>query len=154
MQTRHPQRLTALIAGGPHAERIPVDPAEVHREAELFRTEGTAPFIPWLERQGAVPPWLRNAVKSADPDALAALTTALAYPDNILGSVANTSVPVLLLAGDRDTRLPLIRRTAAQIPSATLIELPDCGHLDTFQRKDLTLPHVLPFLSNCIAETS
>jgi pimeloyl-ACP methyl ester carboxylesterase len=37
---RHPQRLTALIAGGAHAERIPVDPGEVEREAELFRTEG------------------------------------------------------------------------------------------------------------------
>jgi pimeloyl-ACP methyl ester carboxylesterase len=148
------KRLTALIAGGAHAERIPADPAKVDREAELFRTEGTAPFILWLERQGAVPSWLRDAMKSADPHALAALTTALAYPDDILGSLAHTSVPILLLAGDQDSRLPLIRRTADQIPSARLIEMPDCSHLDTFQRKDFTLPHVLPFLSNHIAELS
>jgi pimeloyl-ACP methyl ester carboxylesterase len=145
---RHPQRLTALITGGAHAERIPADPAEVQREAELFRTEGTAPFITWLERQGPLPSWLRNVMRSADAHALAALNTALACPDNILGTLAQASVPVLLLAGDRDPRLAAIRRTAAQIPSATLIELPDCGHLDTFVRNDLTLPLVLPFLSN------
>lgn len=142
----HPQRLTALIAGGAHADRLPVDPAEVQREAELFRTKGTAPFIPWLERQGPVPDWLRNAMQSAGPHALAALTTGLAHRDDILGILSHTSVPVLLLAGDRDHGLPAIRRTATQIPSATLIELPDCSHLDAFVRNDLTLPLVLPFL--------
>ena len=34
--------LTALITGGAHAERIPVDPAEVQREADLFRAKGRA----------------------------------------------------------------------------------------------------------------
>jgi hypothetical protein len=91
---------------------VPI-PAEVEREAELFRTEGTAPFITWLERQGRVPSWLREAT----------------------------------LAGDQDPRLPAIERTATRIPSTTLVRLPDCGHLDTFARTDLTLPVVLPFLS-------
>jgi pimeloyl-ACP methyl ester carboxylesterase len=54
---------------------------------------------------------------------------------------------VLLLAGEGDPRLAAIRRTADQIPAATLAELPGCGHLDTFLRADLTLPHVLRFLS-------
>jgi pimeloyl-ACP methyl ester carboxylesterase len=56
-------------------------------------------------------------------------------------------VPVLLLAGDRDPELPRIRRTASQIPSATLIELPGCTHFDAFVRGDLTVPLVPPFLS-------
>jgi pimeloyl-ACP methyl ester carboxylesterase len=129
---RHPQRLVALIVGGAHADRIPVDPAEVQREAGLFRTNGTAPFIAWLEQQGPVPDWLRNATQSANPSALAALTVGLAYRDDILGALAQTSVPVLLLAGDRDLGLPRIRRTAIQVPSATLIELPGCTHLDAF----------------------
>jgi pimeloyl-ACP methyl ester carboxylesterase len=144
---RHPHRLTALIAGGAHTDHIPVDPAEVQREAELFRTEGTAPFITWLERQGPVPSWLRDATLSADPQALAALTIGLAYRDDIRTALARTSVPVLLLAGDRDPRLPAIQRTAARVPHATLVQLPDCGHLETFARSDLTLPLVLPFLS-------
>jgi pimeloyl-ACP methyl ester carboxylesterase len=80
------------------------------------------------------------------PDVLAVLD-ALANRDDILGPLARTSVPALLLAGDRDPLLPAIQRTATHIPGGTLIQLPDCGHLDTFVRSDLTLPLVLPFLS-------
>jgi len=57
-------------------------------------------------------------------------------------------VPVLLLAGDRDSQLAAIGRTADHLPAATLIELPDCRHLDTSTRADLTLPLALPFLAN------
>ena len=55
------------------------------------------------------------------------------------GPLARTSVPALLLAGDRDPLLPAIQHTATHIPGGTLIQLPDCGHLDTFVRSDLTL---------------
>ncbi|GAA1850008.1 hypothetical protein GCM10009736_15810 [Actinomadura bangladeshensis] len=51
------------------------------------------------------------------------------------------------LVGDQDPRLPSIRNTAAKIPSATLIELPNCSHLDAFTRTDLTLPTVRHFLA-------
>ncbi|KJY40413.1 hypothetical protein VR46_27820 [Streptomyces sp. NRRL S-444] len=60
---------------------------------------------------------------------------------------ASSAVPLLLLAGDRDPRLPAIRETADRICSATLAELPGCGHLDTFLRTDLTLPVVRAFLT-------
>jgi pimeloyl-ACP methyl ester carboxylesterase len=86
-------------------------------------------------------------MQAAGPRALAALTTALARRESILGTFSDTPVPVLLLAGDGDPQLPAIRRTAAHRPAATLIELPGCGHLDTFTRADLTLPLVLPFLA-------
>ncbi|CND58958.1 Uncharacterised protein [Mycobacterium tuberculosis] len=56
-------------------------------------------------------------------------------------------MPLLLLAGDRDPRLPSIRRTAAEIPAAAVAELPGCGHLDAFLRTDLTLPGVRQFLA-------
>jgi pimeloyl-ACP methyl ester carboxylesterase len=91
---------------------------------------------------------------SADPHALAALTTALPNRDDILGPLARTSVPTLLLAGDRDPLLPAIQRTATHIPAGTLIQLPDCGHLDTFVRSALTLPLVLRFLSGHSARQS
>jgi pimeloyl-ACP methyl ester carboxylesterase len=64
---------------------------------------------------------------------------------HLAGTAGTGSV---LLAGDQDPRLPAIERTATQIPSATLVRLPGCGHLDTFARTDLTLPVVLPFLSD------
>lgn len=145
---RHPRRLTALIAGAAHADRSMADPVEAEREADLLRTNGTAPLIAALERQGPVPGWLRAAMRSADRRALAALTVALARRESILDTLDGTDVPVLLLAGDRDSQLAAIRRTADHLPAATLIELPDCRHLDTFIRADLALPLVLPFMTN------
>jgi pimeloyl-ACP methyl ester carboxylesterase len=151
---RHPERLTGLIAGGAHGEPVHADPVEVEAEATLFRTEGTAPFVTALERQGRLSPSLRATLLSADAYALAALTTALADRDGVLDVLAGTHVPVLLLAGDHDPRLPAIRRTAARIPGAALAELPGCGHLDAFSRVDLTLPIVGPFLARCLSPGS
>ncbi len=144
---RHPSRLTGLIAGGAHAGHVNVSPGDVAQEAELFRTQGTDPFIAQMESAGPLPAWLRATMQAADHHALAALTTALASRDSPLDSLARTPVPVLLLAGDRDPQLAAIRKTAARIPNATLAELPGCGHLDAFLRTDLTLPIVQPFLS-------
>jgi pimeloyl-ACP methyl ester carboxylesterase len=86
-------------------------------------------------------------MRTADQYALAALTGALATREDITGALAEASVPLLLLAGDEDPRLHSIRRTAAEIPAATLAELPGCGHLDAFLRTDLTLPSVRHFLA-------
>jgi pimeloyl-ACP methyl ester carboxylesterase len=146
---RHPARLTGLIASGAHADRVAADPAEVEQEAEAFRVHGTAPFIGMLERQGPLPAWMRSATEAADPLALAALATALSQRGSVLDSLSHSSVPVLLLAGERDPQLPAIRQTAARTPRATLAELPDCGHFDAFVRIDLTLPTAQPFLASC-----
>ena len=143
----HPERLTTLVVGGAHAGPITVEPAEAEAEAAVFRTQGTAPFIETLERQGSLPAWMRTLIQAADPNALAALALALDNRDSVLDALASSAVPLLLLAGDRDPRLPAIRETADRVRSATLAELPGCGHLDTFLRTDLTLPVVRAFLS-------
>ncbi|MGW7045527.1 alpha/beta fold hydrolase [Streptomyces avermitilis] len=148
---RHPERLTGLIAGGAHADRVVAAPDEALSEAELFRAQGAAPFIDMLERQGPLPGWMRGAMLTADPHALAALTVALASRDGVLDKLAQTSAPVLLLAGDRDPQLKAIQDTADQISGASCVELPDCGHFETFSRIDLTLPVVSPFLARCVA---
>ncbi|MER5934222.1 alpha/beta hydrolase [Streptomyces sp. NPDC002054] len=144
----YPERLTTLVAGGAHAGPVAVvDPAEVEQEAEAFRTQGTAPFIERLERQGPLPGWMCTVMQAADPNALAALTLALDNRGSVLDALASSPVPLLLIAGDRDRQLPAIRQTAARMRSATLVELPDCGHFDAFLRTDLTLPVVQTFLT-------
>ncbi|MBL1083636.1 alpha/beta fold hydrolase [Streptomyces actinomycinicus] len=147
----HPERLTALIAGGAHGGHVAAAPAEIQQEVELFRTRGMAPFIEMLELQGPLPAWMREAMQAADPHALAALTAALDDRDGVLERLVRTPVPVLLLAGDRDPRLRSIRDTAARVRGATCVELSGCGHLDTFLRLDLTLPVVRPFLAEYAA---
>nr|WP_107912443.1 alpha/beta fold hydrolase [Streptomyces chartreusis] len=143
----HPERLTALIASGAHGGRVTAAPAEVQQEVGLFRTGGMPPFIGMLERQGPLPAWMRAAMQAADPHALAALTAALDARDGVLERLVQTPVPALLLAGDRDPRLRSIQDTAARISGATCVELPGCGHFDTFLRLDLALPVVRPFLA-------
>ncbi len=144
---RHPERLTGVVAGGAHAGAIVADPEEVEREAEEFLLHGTGPSLAWVERQGPVPEWMRAAIRAAEPHALAATTRALAHHGGVLDALAACPVPVLLLAGDRDPRLPTIRHTAERVPHATLVELPDCGHFDAFARSDLTVPAVRSFLA-------
>ncbi|MFJ8162391.1 alpha/beta fold hydrolase [Streptomyces sp. NPDC096136] len=75
----HPERLTTLVAGGSHAVPITIGTAEAEAEAAVFRTQGTAPFIETLERQGPLPlpTWMRTVIQAADPNALAAWTIAL-----------------------------------------------------------------------------
>lgn len=144
---RHPERVAALVAGGAHGDAVTADPGEVERENELFRTEGTAPFIAELERSGVLPAWMRTAMQAADPPALAALNTALSARGSVLEALARTSVPVLLLAGDQDPLIPAIRETAARMTGAALAELPGCGHFEAFLRTDLAVPAVRSFLA-------
>ncbi|MGA5194163.1 alpha/beta fold hydrolase [Streptomyces exfoliatus] len=144
----HPERVAALVVGGAHADRPATDQAEVEAEAQLLREQGTAPFIRRMERLGPLPTWMRTTMQDADPHALAALTMALDTRNGVLDTLSSSAdlPPLLLLAGDRDTRLPAIRRTAAQIRGARLAELADCGHFDTFARSDLNVPVVRAFL--------
>ncbi|GAA2144919.1 alpha/beta fold hydrolase [Actinomadura napierensis] len=143
---RRPERITCMITGGAHACDVDVAPAEVEDEAELFRSRGVAPFVDWLEPRGEVPGWMREMMLAADPWALAALTTAISRRRGVIDTLAGTDVPVLLITGDGDARLPEIRRTAEAVPNARLVELPGCGHSDAFLRLDLILPEVLSFL--------
>ncbi|MEU6749408.1 alpha/beta fold hydrolase [Spirillospora sp. NPDC046719] len=143
---RRPERLTCLIAGGAHAGEVGFARAEVEQEAALCREKGAAPFVEAAERQGFLPGWMREAMLAVDPEVLAAQTIGASGRPGVDGAVAAAGVPVLLLTGDRDRRLPGIRRTAEAVPDASLVELPGCSHMDAFLRLDLTLPVVRPFL--------
>ncbi|MBW8485715.1 alpha/beta fold hydrolase [Actinomadura parmotrematis] len=135
---RHPGRVGALIANGAHAEAASGDPEP---ENTIFREQGMAPFLAML---GPVPDGIRAPMERADPLALAALNSALAEIPALPGALA---APILLLVGEKDRALARARESAGRIPGARLVELPGCGHLDSFTRTDLTLPLVREFLA-------
>ncbi|MBO2465682.1 hypothetical protein [Actinomadura violacea] len=56
-----------------------------------------------------------------------ALAIGLCDRPGINGEPAAAGVPVLLLSGDGDVRLPEIRRTAERVPQARLVELGYAG---------------------------
>jgi len=64
------------------------------------------------------------------------------------GEVDRITAPTLVLRGEDDLVVPeaLVRRAAADIEDAELVELPGCGHAPTVDDLDLLLSHLEPFL--------
>jgi pimeloyl-ACP methyl ester carboxylesterase len=120
---------------------------------QSIRDHGMAGVVADLEAAGPLPDWLRSVILTADPAAVAACYAAMLDWPGVLGELERIQVPTLVLAGDQDPGLGDLRATADRIPGARLAELPGCGHLDTFTRSDLTLPLVLPFLTETLIET-
>lgn len=141
LMARFPDRLAALIAGGAHACAVETGLAEAQREDRVLREQGTAPFADAIE-----PEWMRRVALRADGHALALQLLADAGETSPLSDLALATTPVLLLAGDRDPRLHLIRVTGDRLRRAELAVLPGCGHFDTFTRTDLTIPLAREFL--------
>lgn len=143
LMARFPDRLAALIAGGAHACAVENGLAEARREGRVLREQGAAPFADAME---PLPGWMREVMLRADGHALALQLLADAGEMSPLSDLGLATTPVLLLAGDRDRRLPLIRITGDRLSQAEVTVLPGCGHFDTFTRTDLTVPLVREFL--------
>ena len=86
---------------------------------------------------------------SADPAGYAATCRAIADLD-IGDHLSRIAAPVLLLAGDRDGVAPpdLNRRESPErIPTATFVEIPDCGHIVPWEKPEALLEAARPFLA-------
>ena len=58
---------------------------------------------------------------------------------------ATCSVPVLILAGAREDDGET-EKSVAETPNAWMVRIPGVGHLASFSRSDLTVPHAAAFL--------
>ena len=143
LMARSPGRLAALIAGGAHACAVETGLAEAQREGKVLREQGTAPFADAMQ---PLPGWMREVMLRADGHALALQLLADAGEMSPLSDLGLVTTPVLLLAGERDRRLHLIRVTGDRLSRAEVAVLAGCGHFDTFARTDLTVPLVREFL--------
>ena len=61
------------------------------------------------------------------------------------------TLPVLAYAGEQDGRPPesnyeRTKRTAAKMPNARFISIPDLDHMGVFRKPDLIIPHALEFM--------
>ncbi len=54
--------------------------------------------------------------------------------------------PVLMITGEREDLKHNTEKSVAVLPNARVVRVPGLGHLATFVRSDLALPHVIPFL--------
>ena len=155
---QHPDGLSAVVAVGAPTE-LPEQSREgmraraetVEREgmdavAETVATNGTAPSFR-EERPDEFRAYV-ELLASADPAGYAATCRAIADLD-IGDHLSRITVPVLLVAGDRDGVAPpeLNRRNAERIPAGTFVEIPDCGHIVPWEKPEALLEAARPFLA-------
>jgi 3-oxoadipate enol-lactonase len=155
---QHPDGVSAVVAvGGPtelpdqNREAMRARAETVEREgmeavAETVATNGTAPSFR-EERPDEFRAYV-ELLASADPAGYAATCRAIA--DLEIGDhLSRIVAPALLLAGDRDGVAPpeLNRRNAKRIPTATFVEIPDCGHIVPWEKPEALLEAARPFLA-------
>jgi pimeloyl-ACP methyl ester carboxylesterase len=138
-----PERVESLVIGGAHPY---VDQSYVEAFGPLDGSDPEA-FLTAFERvvDEPIPQELRPRLLAND---LRALTAAAAQPrpalDDVLPAMA---MPCLLFVGEADRRRAAIEKCAKQIAHATLVTIQGLGHLGTFMRGDVVLPHVVRFLA-------
>ena len=154
---REPEDVTAVAALGAPTELPEQSREGMRTRAETVERDGMAAVAETVATH-AMAPSFREArpdefrayislLSGADPAAYAATCRAIADLD--MGEdLARITVPVLLLAGDRDAVAPpeLNRRNAERIPTASFVEVPDCGHILPWEKPEALLEAVRRFL--------
>ena len=155
---QHPEGVSAVVAvGGPtelpeqNREGMRARADTVEREgmdavAETVATNGTAPSFR-EERPDEFRAYV-HVLASADPAGYAATCRTIADLD-IGDHLPRIAAPVLLVGGDLDGVAPpdVNRRNAERIPNGTFVEIPDCGHIVTWEKPEALLEAARPFLA-------
>jgi 3-oxoadipate enol-lactonase len=158
---RHPARIASLVLAN---TRAGADTEEGRRtreqSARTAEAQGPAPIaeamLPRLLSPGA-PAELRERVSAMiaanSGAAIAAAQRAMAARPDSTGLLAAIGVPVLVVGAGQDPIIPLAETRAmhAAIPGATLIELPDAGHLSNLEAPEAFGAALLEFLGGAPA---
>ena len=138
-----PERVESLVIGGAHPY---ADQSYVEAFGPLDGDDPEA-FLTAFEScvEEPIPQEFRPRILAND---LRALTAAAAQPRPALDDVLPAMrMPCLLFVGEADGRRAAVEKCAKQIAHATLVTLQGLGHLGTFVRSDVVLPHVVRFLT-------
>ncbi|GGL43255.1 bifunctional 3-oxoadipate enol-lactonase/4-carboxymuconolactone decarboxylase PcaDC [Planomonospora parontospora] len=126
------------------------EPETWRERARLVRAEGTGPLLEAAARRwfaGPVHRDLLDDLAGADPAGYAACCDALAGYD-LRGSLAQITVPALVLAGREDPATPPAhaRQLADGIRGAALVEVPGAAHLAGVDRPEAVTAALLAHL--------
>jgi pimeloyl-ACP methyl ester carboxylesterase len=138
-----PQRVHSLVIGAAHPYSRTLPPGE--------RPDGSDPqaFVAALYKRtgsdlSALPPEVREDLFANDFRALAAVQGNWPPMEHVLPWMA---MPTMLYVGDRDPYLEKVRKCAAAISGARMLELPGLDHATVFRESALVLPAVTRFLA-------
>jgi pimeloyl-ACP methyl ester carboxylesterase len=150
----HPKRLKALVGMGSlpfyniSDQPKPADPdAEIRR---IVAAGGVRAEYEEAAREegGRFPEAIERNVLEGDPlmRALDFVASRMEGWQGPLDVYSALRFPVLMSAGELEDTDHETEKSVSKIPNARLVRLPGVGHLSSFYRSDLTLPHILPFL--------
>ena len=153
-----PERVRSLTLVNPFARVRPAGPGDLARLVLRMLLLGTAPMsavathvarrlFPWPE-QGALYDAAVASLAATSRRAYFAAMRALAKFD-ARGQVAAIRHPTLIVAGDRDTSVPLAAKVAlaAAIPRASLLVVPASGHATPHDQPRVFNRALLEFLA-------
>jgi len=154
----YPQRVRALILGGPAAgwgsapksEREQRAAARIERVKLLgmkqMREEDASDLVAPGTRAEVIQ-WITSA-EGLNAEGYAQAARMLAQAD-VAREIASVQCPVRVVSGEKDTRTPPetnAKRIAAAAPNATLQMVPDCGHLPHLEHPEVFNASVLEVL--------
>lgn len=144
-----PEYIYTLIIGGAHPYELSADErAELDSDIQLWK-KGTEAVIAAIEKKtgSKMTPKRKAYLMSNDPKAIAALMSAEDYITLSLEDVLPTmKMPCLVYCGEDDGNYPGAKRCVKSMSNATFVSLPGFNHMQTRDRVDVVLPHVIKFL--------
>jgi pimeloyl-ACP methyl ester carboxylesterase len=154
----YPQRVRALILGGPAAGwgAAPKAEREQHATARIERVkllgmkkmrEEDASDLVAPGTRAEVIQWITSA-EGLNAEGYAQAARMLAQAD-VPREIASVKCSVRVVSGEKDTRTPPetnANRIAAAAPNATLQRVPDCGHLPHLEHPEVFNAAVLEML--------
>jgi pimeloyl-ACP methyl ester carboxylesterase len=154
LATEHGDRVGALIALG--AVGSPEDSATAVRDEMDEMVELRRQGIGWLvdallEDEPGLSSWFLEQMRSTDAEMLA-LQLEESATSSPWEAFARIVVPTLIVVGELeegpgDAAARNARTAADLIPGGRSVILPSLGHCKAFERSDLVLAHVRPFLA-------
>ncbi|MEX2197277.1 MAG: alpha/beta hydrolase [Burkholderiales bacterium] len=154
----YPQRVRALILGGPaagwgsapKAEREQRAAARIERVKRLgmkqMREQDASDLVAPGTRAEVIQ-WITSA-EGLNAEGYAQAARMLAQAD-VPREIASVQCPVRVVSGEKDTRTPPetnANRIAAAAPNATLQRVPECGHLPHLEHPEVFNAAVLEVL--------
>lgn len=109
-------------------------------------------FAPEFRASDAAKPW-ETMLRRSDPEGYAGTCAALARAD-FRTQVGQIACPALAIAGGHDLATPpdLVAETAAMIRKASLVTLPESGHIPAIDAPDATATAIAAFLKGLADE--
>jgi 3-oxoadipate enol-lactonase len=158
MTLRHPERVEALVLadtlGGIHDDEIAAHMREVGREAAQLRTEpppvGVHPALAAsFSRDQRALGYLYQTLSSFGSPAPDAIVKQLGAARVTPATLGKLRLPTLFVVGTEDDLFPppLVRKAAAYIEGARVVEIPGTGHSPYFEKPDAWNAAVREFLA-------